>query len=399
MKVSLMRMHHTLLALLLSVVSLAEAGGLATQTNSPEIRENTGPFTDASSIKTLASEEERLWYASKSLRSSIRKGGRLYESEKLESYVQSVMDRLYPEFEGVIKVHVINSPVLNAFAIPDGHIYINTGLLSRFDNEAQLATVLAHEGAHFVHRHGYHNQQSVKNSSGFATITAIIGVPIVGLIGNVLAASSIYGYSRELETEADNVGFEKLKAAGYDVKEASKVFEHLATEVKISEIEESVFYSTHPKLKDRIENFTSLSENIAEGGDTNTDQYSEQIHDVRMMDLESELSFGRYKHLIALLSNEAVLKRYPSYVHYYLAEAYRKRNDENDSVNAMVEVDIAIEKSPEFGPSYRTKGMLLMTQGRKSEAISAFRKYLEKTPEAKDASYVKAYIEKLEKDS
>lgn len=355
------------------------------------------PYTDASALLKLEADEQRLWTTSNDFEKAIRKGGQIYASPELEAYLQGVMDKLYPEFAGHIKVHVVNSPVLNAFAIPSGHIYMHTGLLARFDNEAQLATVLAHEGAHFVYRHGYFNQQSVKSSSAFATITAVIGVPIIGLIGNIIATSSIYGYSRELETEADNMGFNRLVKAGYDPNEAHKVFEHLAREVKLSEGQESFFYSTHPKLKDRVENFTRLAKQQSSAGVMNEAEYAAKVNQLRIEALEQEFSFGRYKHVIALLSDENVLKRYPSTVHYYLGEAHRKRNEKDDVDMALREFDRAIELNANFAPVYRSRGLLLMSQSKNEQAVMEFKRYLELAPEASDKSYVNGYLETLAK--
>ena len=355
------------------------------------------PYTDGTAVQKLDHEEQRVWSASNDFEKAIRKGGQIYPSKALESYLQGVMDRLYPEFNGVIKVHAVSSPVLNAFAIPNGHIYMNTGLLARFDNEAQLATVLAHEGAHFVYRHGYYNQESIKGSAAFATITAVIGIPIIGLIGNVVAMSSIFGYSRELETEADNVGFKRLVQAGYDVNESAKVFEHLAREVKLEEVKDSVFYSTHPKLQDRIENFTKLAAQENMTGEINQTEYTEKVGNLREEDLALELSFGRYKHIIALLSSPEVLARYPNNVHYYLGEAYRKRNEKDDAAMAIQALDKAINLQADFAPSYRAKGLLLMSQQKNEEASVQFKRYLELAPNASDKSYVENYLETIAK--
>lgn len=370
------------------------AGMLASQLVLAETRM---PYADASALQQLGADEQRVWSASNDFEKAIRKGGQMYASPELDAYLQGIMDKLYPEFAGHIKVHVVNSPVLNAFAIPNGHIYMHTGLLARFDNEAQLATVLAHEGAHFVYRHGYFNQQSVKGSSAFATITAVIGIPIVGLMGNIIAVSSIYGYSRELETEADNMGFSRLVKAGYDPNEAHKVFEHLAKEVKLSEVQESFFYSTHPKLKDRVENFTKLAAQQSGSGVMNESEYASQMDKLRIQTLEQELSFGRYKHIIAMLSDEKVLKRYPPTVHYYLGEAYRKRNEKEDADIAMREFDRVVELKSDFPPVYRAKGLLLMSQNKNALAVAEFKRYLELAPEASDKSYVHGYLETLAK--
>jgi beta-barrel assembly-enhancing protease len=355
------------------------------------------PILDSLFIENLSMEEQRVWSASNDFEKAIRKGGQIYDSPELQIYLQGIMNKLYPELGGNIIVHVINSPVLNAFALPNGHVYLNTGLLARFDNEAQLATVLAHEGAHFVYRHGYYNQQSLKSASAFATITAVLGVPIIGLMGNVIAVSSIFGYSRELETEADNVGFHRLASAGYDVTEAAKVFDHLAAEVKLSEMQESVFYSTHPKLKDRVENFSKLAETYLPSGERQEAGYAAKVDRLRIESLESELSFGRYKHVVALLSDERVHHRYPMTLHYYLGEAYRRRGEKDDAEKAIKELNKAIELVPTYAPTYRSKGMLLMNQNKNDDAIKEFRHYLELAPDAKDKSYISDYIESLSK--
>lgn len=355
------------------------------------------PYSDAGVLQTLNEDEKRVWSASVDFEHAIDKSGQIYPSTQIEQYMQKIMDKLYPEFIGVIKVRAINSPQLNAFAIPNGNIYMNTGLLVRCENEAQLATVLAHEGAHFVYRHGYYQQQSVKNASGFATITAVLGVPIVGLVGGLIANNAVYGYSRELETEADNMGFQRLVKAGYDVSEASRVFEHLAQEVKLSDVEEKSFYATHPKLKDRIENFTKLASKVGTQGEKNEQVFSDVVSKARQDDLDAELSFGRYKHLIAMLQNPKTQQHYDLTWTYYLGEAYRKRNEKDDADFAMRYLNQAIQLMPDFAPSYRAKGLLLMQQAKNNDAEEMLKKYLELSPKAPDRSYVESYLETLKK--
>lgn len=354
------------------------------------------PFVDVEGLSQLETDEKRLWYESKDFVNAIRKGGQLYDSPAVEAYVQRVMDRLYPEFVGHITVKIINSPVLNAFAIPDGHIYINTGLLTRFENEAQLATVLAHEGAHFIYRHGYYSANSLKAKTGFATITAIIGIPIVSLVTNVLASSSIYGFSRDLEREADRVGFERLKQAGYDLGESHKVFEHLAKEVELSQVKEKVFYSTHPKLKERIASYQKLQIDAPLEGDLFTHQYLAKVQKVKEDDLASELSFGRYEQLISLLSDDQHIQRYPPSAYYYLAEAYRKRNKNDDIAKGIAAVERGIGLDSEYAPFYRVQGLLLMASQDNVAAIKAFEQYLLLEPEAQDRSYIASYLSMLQ---
>lgn len=77
-------------------------------------------------------------------------------------------------------------------------------------------------------------------------------------IGDLISLSSIYGYSKDLEREADAEGFQRLQAAGYDVSQAPVTFEFLLAEVEALEIDEPYFFSTHPALEERIKNFREL---------------------------------------------------------------------------------------------------------------------------------------------
>jgi hypothetical protein len=116
------------------------------------------------------------------------------------------MDRLYPEFKGKIQVHLYDSTQLNAFALPNGSVYFNIGLLARIANEAQLAAVLGHEAAHFIEKHSFRERVSAKNASAFA----VSGIPFASLA----AVSSISGFSRDLEREADMKGYARLVKGG-----------------------------------------------------------------------------------------------------------------------------------------------------------------------------------------
>jgi predicted Zn-dependent protease len=300
------------------------------------------------------------------------------------------MERLYPEFKGAIHVTLLKSPHLNAFAVPDGYIYVNVGLLARFENEAQLATVLAHEGTHFTNRHGYLSAKSVKNSAAFATFGSLLGVP---LLPDLIAVSSIFGYSRELEAEADEVGYRRLLQAGYDVREAPKVFEHLMREVKAEDIREPFFFSTHPRLKERLDNMTRLSSRAVGGGDgAQRDDYSRRMQRARTDALESMLSMGRAKQALIVLENEANLRELPPHALYWRGEAYRRRGEAGDVEKAEAAYRGAIQAAPGFAPSYRALGIVLLKTGKKAEAAGHFQRYLELSPHAEDRKYVESYL-------
>lgn len=198
---------------------------------------NIAPLQSASDVKTISENERRVWAEADSYDHSMRNAGQTYEIPAVLTYLQGVMDKVHPEFRGTIKVRVAHSPHLNAFALPNGVIYMNLGLIARLENKAQLATILAHEGGHFILKHGYKQRQNVKNSAAMSLF-----------VSEILAMSSIYGDSRDLEREADLIAFEQVGKAGYDTKEAIRAFEHLAKEAKALDEKEPFFFSSHPKL-------------------------------------------------------------------------------------------------------------------------------------------------------
>ena len=106
-------------------------------------------LTSASDARAANDEEGRVWVAAEDFDLALERQDALYPDPALQTYVQSVGDHLFPEFRGVVRYQVLNSPDLNAFALGNGSIYINSGMLARLDNEAQLATILAHEVTHF----------------------------------------------------------------------------------------------------------------------------------------------------------------------------------------------------------------------------------------------------------
>jgi predicted Zn-dependent protease len=372
-----------------ALVLLAVAAGAALAAS------RVTPFSSGSVATPATEDERRVWSQGAELDELIARGNVIYPDTALTAYVQAVMDRLYPEFKGTIRVTLLKSPQLNAFAVPNGNIYVNIGLLARFQNEAQLATVMAHEGVHFINRHGVMSQKSLKDNAALATFGAMLGIPI---LPQLVAVSSMFGFSRELETEADQVGYRRLTQAGYDVREAPRVFEHLAREVKAEDIKEPFFFSTHPKLKDRIDNMTRLSAQSAGGGDgADRDAYARTVQQARLDNFENMLSMGRAKQALIMLEDGSYTAQMPPHAPYYLGEAYRLRAEQGDLARAEDAYRRAIAAANEFAPSYRALGLVLLKTGRHAEAASRFERYLALAPDAPDRKYVEDYLRSARK--
>ena len=145
----------------------------------------------------------------------------IYDDPELDAYVRQVGERLLrdagitrPEFTFTL----LDSPDINAFAMPGGFIYVNRGLLAYLDTEAELAGVLAHEIGHITENH-HSRRQTQQVTSKVAAVSAYI---LTGS-GDVYEAASMYGaeiisgFGRDMELEADSAGAEYLHRTGYDV--------------------------------------------------------------------------------------------------------------------------------------------------------------------------------------
>ena len=327
----------------------------------------------------------------------LAKSGRVLDDPALTAYVQRVADRLFPEFKGHIHVHILKAQSLNAFALPNGDIYLNEGILARFRNESQLAALLGHEGTHFVNRHSFQELEHVKSTAALGTVLAVVGTPVVGLAANVLAMSSVTGYSRDLEAEADAKGYKRLVAAGYDPREAPKLFKLMMKEVEASDAKEPFFFSTHPALQDRYDNYLRLSKGAPPPKNPAPDRYLETFAGLRLASLEAEVSMARCKQVIALLKEPERRGDYPPYVDYYLGEAYRQRGDKGDHELMQAAYLKAIAAAPEFAPAYRALGMQLLKAGAYDDAVRELETYLSLAQNATDRAYAQMYLEEARK--
>ena len=152
----------------------------------------------------------------------------LYEDEKLLAYVREVGNRAAsvshrPEFEYTF--NVIDSPEINAFALPGGYVYVNRGLLTFMNSEAELAAVLSHEIGHITARHAVQQQAKGRLAQTAVTVGGIVTAVATGSgyvgsqiseIASIWAQSGLSGFGREHELEADSLAAEYLVKAGYD---------------------------------------------------------------------------------------------------------------------------------------------------------------------------------------
>ncbi|BAN51000.1 M48 family metalloprotease [Metapseudomonas resinovorans] len=150
----------------------------------------------------------------------IAKQNPRYADEKLQAYVQEVGQKVASHsHRGNIPYHftVVDSPDINAFALPGGYIYIHRGLLGYLNSEAELAAVLGHEVGHVTARHSVQQQSQSTAWNILGQAVAIgTGVGAAADLTNALGTTFVRGYGRDMELEADGLGAQYLARSGYD---------------------------------------------------------------------------------------------------------------------------------------------------------------------------------------
>lgn len=146
--------------------------------------------------------------------------GAAYDDPELQAYVNRVGQLLVTNSDrpnSTFTFTVIDSPDINAFALAGGYIYINRGLLSYLDSEAEMAGVLAHEIGHITGRHhGRRQTASITNKVISTTAYILTGSGDLADASQMYGAELVSGYGRDMELEADGFGAEYMYKSGYD---------------------------------------------------------------------------------------------------------------------------------------------------------------------------------------
>jgi predicted Zn-dependent protease len=355
----------------------------------------------------LQEDERRLWNRSEEEQKRLNHSSYIYEDPLLIAYVNDIAQKLIPEDvkeKGLsFEVMIIKNPLLNAFAYPNGVIYVHTGILSKMENEAQLATLLGHEMTHITHRHTIENYRSVKNTTAVLATVQVAAIPfgvyggLANLLGSVGAMAAVTGYSRELETEADRGGLEYMIKAGYEPQEAPRLFEILKKDVEEQKIKEPFFFGSHPRLEERIDNFNQF---IKEGkpdtqGVRNTDRFMAQISSLLLENARLDLSMGRFSS--AQNGIERFLQREPQNAsgHYYLGELYRQKGEKEGRDLALKEYNLAVGYDPLYPEPHKALGLIYYKQGFGEKSVEEFERYLFLAPDAGDRGYIEQFIEEI----
>jgi len=209
----------------------------------------------------------------------VEKQVRLSGDQILTEYVSRIGRKLArnSDLRFPVTVKVIESDQPNAFTLPGGHIFVDTGLIRLSESEAELAAALAHEIAHAAARHATRQATRNRIAEGAAIPLIFLG-PLPGLGARLGASLGCMKFARNLEMEADELGLRYLSDAGYDPTAAIDMFERMEARERIRSKALGKLFNTHPATADRIANTQKLLRNTLPARDeyvVNTSEYEE----------------------------------------------------------------------------------------------------------------------------
>jgi predicted Zn-dependent protease len=341
-------------------------------------------------------EEQMLWRQAEKEQALINGSGVLFQDTQIENYLDQIVKKLQKNSISAdisFEIKIIKDPKLNAFALPHGAIYINTGILARMENEAQLATLLAHEMIHCTHRHSLRALRKIKERSRQAKPAAVEGFArLLGITGPV---ASIRRYTRELEVEADRVGLDLVVKANYDPREILTLFELLKQEMKTDGVEESYYFGTHPKIEQRIENVNKwLAENdrINVTGLKNTVEFQTKLSPLMLENARLDLRQGQFSTAQNAVKKYLAVNQDDARAYFLLGEIFRQRGWKNDAATAINYYQKSISLNPSLAESHLAMGLIHYKAGERRRAKKHFESCLLLSPNTADKAYIQGYL-------
>ena len=245
-------------------------------------------------------------------------GGEYKEKPDLNTYVSSVGQFIAatserPEVKYTFTV--LNTPDVNAFAVPGGYIYTTRGLLALANNEAELASVLGHETGHITARHTAERagqaQQTQFGVLGATLLGAILGgqtgAELAGGLASQYGQVRLAGYSQDQEFEADLLGVRYMKRATYDPRAAASFLSALRSQTQLEArtagkdpnvVDDQNMMATHPRTVDRVQRAIQEAGGVEPGAMLARDIYLSKIDGMMFGDdpAQGVIAGGKFVH-------------------------------------------------------------------------------------------------------
>jgi predicted Zn-dependent protease len=189
--------------------------------------------------------------------------GGAYEDPRLHAKLTSIVTRLVavsdrPDLS--YKITILNSPAVNAFALPNGQLYVTRGLLGLANDSAEFASVMSHEMAHVIARHAATREEQARKTELISNVNDLLSDSQVGAMALARSKIALASFSRSQEFEADGIGVGIAARAGFDPFGASRLLNSMGRNAELyaasrgGDTRSLDFLSSHPATPERVKN-------------------------------------------------------------------------------------------------------------------------------------------------
>lgn len=381
--------------------------------------------------EALDTDEAGIWMVMGKHEQMVRTSRKRLEDPFLEDYLSGLICKLAPDHCGDIRVYVLRTPGFNASMAPNGAMFVQTGLLMRLQDEAELASVLGHEIGHYTHEHTINRLRKIQGRrSAFAVVGSAIGaagsvaqagastyyeahnvaamtetaLAMVNVAG-VFAQYQLIAFGRNQETEADEIGFNRLVAAGFDPLGPSRVWHKVIDEQTAGDkVAGFSMFSTHPSPADRLSNLKVRAKGLPAGAN-NSSAYLELMQKHRLDWLRDEVEVQHPRALSHIIEKQVELGLDPATGYFllgkrwqWLSEQERSKSKKKDALQAAAEAFSTGNSIPGTNlppEGYREWAKVSQALDLKEEARTHFMRYLELAPDAWDAKFIRKELATL----
>ena len=360
-------------------------------------------------------DESHLWEIASNHENNIYNDGRMHHDGEVEAYLERMAYKMLGdsiEHVGVkIDFFIVMDPMLSAWVYPYGTIALHSGLIASLDNEAQLASIVAHELSHFLQRHSYRELISDRRQGAIGKglgilLTAAAATQTGAIDTNLMKAGGMWtdlvtsGYSRKNEHIADAEGLLLMKHAGYERHEAIAGF----TALKLNDLYGTVnirhLWSSHPKLDDRIENVTRAvkkeqkRKDYVPGTPSDSLAYYQAVAPILLANAKLDLKERMFDRSRQALQKYLLARPGDAEALFWIGETHRLQQPGGPDFAAQEAAYRAVlEHDSGYARAHRELGMALRQAGKHGEAKASFTRYLELTPKAVDAGIIRWYMD------
>jgi predicted Zn-dependent protease len=196
--------------------------------------------------------------------------GDAYKDAKLQAKLASVLERVVAASERpdtVYRVTILNSPAINAFALPNGQLYVTRGLIGLANDSAEVASVLSHEMAHVIAHHAAIREEQARRTELIGGVSDMLSDPQVGAMALARSKLAQASFSRAQEFEADGIGVGIAARAGFDPFGAARLLASMGRNAGLHGGRRGTrsedFLPSHPATPERVRNAESAARQYA----------------------------------------------------------------------------------------------------------------------------------------